>query len=81
MSKKVALKKEFEFYLERQDELVKQYDGKFVVIKNGKIIGVYDDVRTAVETTSKDHKIGTFLVQKCSAGDKDYTAVFHSRVA
>ena len=75
------LKPEFEFYLEHQDELVKEYDGKFVVIKNKEVIGVYDDQATAVSETQKTYELGTFLVQKVGPGDETYTQTFHSRVA
>ena len=76
-----TLENEFEWYLAHQDELVKDYNGKYVVIKNEKVIGDFDDIGVAVEETSKIHELGTFLVQKCTPGDQDYTATFHSRVA
>ena len=75
------LSKEFAYYIANQDELVKHHNGKFIVIKDQKVIDSYDDVRTAVEETSKIHKRGTFLVQKCSPGEEDLTMTFHSRVA
>jgi len=74
------LEKEFKYYLEHQDDLVEKYNGKFIVIKNLEVIGDFDNVAQAVEETSKNHKMGTFLVQKCSPGKEDYTQTFHSRV-
>jgi len=74
------LEKEFEYYLEHQNELVKQYKGKFIVIRGRKVIDSYDDELIAIEETSKKHKLGTFLVQKCTAGSEGYTQIFHSRV-
>lgn len=76
-----ALEKEFAYYLEHQDQLVKQHNGKYIVIKNGEILGAYDDELAAVEETQKSHELGTFLVQKVSPGTADYTQTFHSRVA
>jgi hypothetical protein len=81
MSAKAVLQKEFEYYRAHQDELVKKYNGKFVVIKGAEVLGAYGTPRQAVEETQKNHDLGTFLVQKCTPGDKDYTATFHSRVA
>ncbi len=81
MSKKIVLEKEFEYYLSHQDELVRKYEGKYIVIKGTTVLGAFDDARTALETTSKNHKMGTFLVQKCTPGEQDHTATFHSRVA
>lgn len=75
------LKPEFEYYLAHQAELVKEHDGKFVVIKNKKVIGVYDEQATAVSETQKDHELGTFLVQKVEPGTDAHTQTFHSRVA
>lgn len=75
------LEKEFEYYLAHQDELVKQYNGRVIVIKDQKVIGDYDTEFEAVEETSKTQKPGTFLVQKCEPGTDAYTATFHSRVA
>lgn len=75
------LETEFKYYLDHQDELVAQYDGKVLVIIGQQVVGVYEDEGEAVEKTAETHELGTFLVQRCSPGDGDYTAVFHSRVA
>ena len=74
------LEKECQFYLDNQDELVKEYDGKFVVIKDVEVLGAYDNALMAITETKKSHKLGTFLVQKVSKGTSDYTQTFHSRV-
>lgn len=74
------LQQEFKYYLAHQDEIVGQYDGKFIVIKDGKILGAYDDDVMAITETQKSHELGTFLVQKVSKGTGDYTQTFHSRV-
>jgi hypothetical protein len=75
------LQKEFQYDLDHQDEMVRQYDGKFVVIKDGKVLGAYDDELTAITQTQKTQELGTFLVQKVSPGENAYTQIFHSRVA
>ncbi len=67
------LKREFEHYLKNQDDLVKKYNGKYIVIKDLTVIGVYDDELEAVQETSKTHEMGTFLVQKCEPGTGSYT--------
>lgn len=73
------LKAEFDYYLANQKELVKEHNGKFVVIKNREVIGVYADEPTAVAETAKLHALGTFLVQKVEPGTDAYTQTFHSR--
>ncbi len=75
------LEKEFKYYLAHQDELVKKYNGKFVVIKDDKVIGVFDTKSEAIEEMTKKHELGTFLVQKCESGTDSYTETYHSRVA
>jgi hypothetical protein len=75
-----SLKAEFKYYLDHQSEMVKEYDGKFVVIKNGAVLAAYDDELEAITETQKSHELGTFLVQKVSKGSEDYTQTFHSRV-
>ncbi len=75
------LEKEFNYYLEYQDELVKKYNGKFIVIKNCEVIGAFDSELEAVEKTAKKHELGTFLVQKCEPGSESYTQTYHSRVS
>jgi len=77
----IALKEEFDYYLKYQDELVKQYNGKIIVIKNGEVLGSYKNNMEAIQATKKEHELGTFLVQKCSPGPDDYTMTFHSRVS
>jgi len=75
------LTKEFKYYLANQDEIVKQYDGRYVVIKNCEVIGAYTDQLEAINETQKEHKAGTFLVQLVSPGETEYSQNFHSRVA
>ena len=75
------LEKEFEYYLSHQQEMVEKYDGKVIVIKNNEVLGVYDSELSAVTMTQERHQLGTFLVQRVSAGDEAYTATFNSRVA
>jgi len=75
------LEKEFQYYLDRQDELVKKYNGKVLVIKNCQVIGAYDSELEAIRETKKHHEVGTFLVQKCEPGEESYSMTFHSRAA
>jgi hypothetical protein len=74
------LEKEFRYYLENQDELVSKYKGKFIVIKNRKVIGEFNSEIDAIRETSKVHELGTFLVQKCESGEAGHTETYQSRV-
>ena len=74
------LEKEFNYYLEHQDELVEKYNGKFVVIRDCNVIGAFDSELEAIEKTTEQYELGTFLVQKCEPGSQSYSATYHSRV-
>ena len=76
----IMLEKEFDYYLSHQDELVKKYRGKHVVIVGEEVIGAFEDEMEAIRETSKTHEMGTFFVQQCEPGDENYTQRFYSRV-
>lgn len=75
------LEKEFQYYLDNQEKLIQEYNGKFLVIKGNKVIGVFDSEEQAYFETEKIHKEGTFLIQFCEPGEGSYTQSFHSRVS
>jgi len=74
------LKDFFIWYIENQDELVKKYNGKFIVIKDNAVIKAFKTEDEAYFDSIGKYEAGTFMIQKCSPGDKDYTQMFHSRV-
>ncbi|NLE62528.1 MAG: hypothetical protein GX612_01640 [Bacteroidales bacterium] len=74
------LDKELQYYIDNQNELVAKYLGKFLVIKDQTIIGVYDTEIEAYSETVKKHELGTFLIQECQPGDENYTQTFRTRV-
>jgi hypothetical protein len=76
------LEKEFKYYLDNQVELVEKYNNRVIVIRNEEVVKDYDydDFEKAVFESAKKYELGTFLVQECTEGDKDYTEIFHSRV-
>mgnify|MGYP001544463374 CR=1 FL=1 len=75
------LEKEFQYYLDNQSDLVKKYNNRFIVIKDQSIIGDYSTTSEAYTEAIKKFEPGTFLIQKCTAGNQDYTQTFHSRVS
>ena len=58
----MALRDEFQYYLDHQAELAAQYEGKVIVIKDHRVIGVYSSEIEAIRQTTKEHALGTFLV-------------------
>lgn len=74
------LEKEFEYYLNHQKELVDLYAGKFIVIKDESVIGVYNTEIEAYTDMVKKEEVGTFLIQECQPGNENYTQTFRTRV-
>lgn len=74
------LENEFKYYLNHQSELVKKYNGRFIVIMGETIIGDYASHSEAYNETIKTHQLGTFLIQHCLPGKESYTQTFYSQV-
>ncbi len=75
------LDQEFQYFIDHQNELVKKYNNKHIVIKVDKVIGAYNTLAEAYNETIKTHELGTFLIQECIKGEEAYTQTFHSRVS
>ena len=75
-----ALEEEFNYYLAHQEELVRLYNGRFIVVKGHEVLGAYDDRDEAIGETIKGHQLGTFMVHRVTPGDAGHTRTFHSRV-
>jgi hypothetical protein len=74
------LEREFKYYLSHQDDLVKQFNGKYLVIVGDSVFGAFDSKMDAYNAAKEKHEVGTFLIQRCSPGSADYAQTFHSRV-
>ena len=74
------LQKQLEYFKANQDELVRKYEGKFLVIKDQEVKGVYDTEIEAYADAKKKFELGTFLIQQALPGQESYTQTFHSRV-
>ena len=59
-------KKEYEHYLKIREELAENNDGKFVAIKDGEVLGIFDDYLQAANTVYVAHEKGTVLMQEIS---------------
>ena len=72
------LDKEFNWYLAHQEELVKEYNGRVLVIIGEKVVDNYDNYDNAFWGSVKNHKLGTFLLMECSEGEEAYTQTIYS---
>ena len=75
-----AIKREFAYYLDNQDDFVKKYDGKVIALKDHKVLGAYDSYIDALVETTKEYEQGTFMLQRVSEGDEEYTVTIHTPV-
>lgn len=73
------LEKEFKYFKDHQEELVKKHEGKYLVIVGEEVVGVYDAEIDAYVEAKKRYKPGTFLIQHCLPGESAYTQTFYSR--
>lgn len=74
------LEREYNYYLDNKEKLLKRYQNRVVVIKNEKILGDYDSKEKALKETAKKHELGTFLIQEISEEEINNVQRFHSRV-
>lgn len=74
------LKDLFQWYLDNQAELVKEYNGKYLVIKDNSVVGVYALEDIALKEATEKYGLGNFIIQLCTPGKDAYTQTFHSRV-
>jgi hypothetical protein len=70
---------EYSYYKRNQKAFLEKYRNKVLVIKEEKIIGVYEDEATAYKESVSKYKLGTFLIQKC-VPDEETIQTFHSNV-
>ena len=64
---------EFLYYLAHQDELVREYNGKVIVLHDHKVFGTYDSEGEAHRDVIGRIELGSFIIQRCSPGQRDYT--------
>lgn len=78
MKTKTGLEKEFKYYLDNKDKLIKKYLNRFLVIKDEKVAGDYGSEIEAIEEGKKRFIPGTFLIQHCTEEESSYRQTFHS---
>lgn len=74
-------KDDYQFFIDNHSDFVSKYLGKYIVIKEKNVLGVYNDMMEAINATLKNHELGSFIVQLCTLDEKNNTQVYHSRVS
>lgn len=69
----------FNMYLERQDELVKLYENKYIVFTADKV-DAFDDKAEGYDFGVETYGLGNFILQLCTKGDEAYSMRLYSPV-
>ena len=75
------LRDEFLYYLDNQAKIAEVHEGKVLVIKNKTIVGVYKSETDALKESVKIYKLGSFLIQPCSADPESVVTTLHNHIA
>lgn len=73
MDKKNNLNKNFDYYVEHQSELVKKYNGEYVVIVGQEVVGHFKTLDEAFNFANKKYQPGEFLLHQVGEGSENYT--------
>jgi hypothetical protein len=74
-----TLQQDNQYYIDNQDKLAKEYAGKYIVIKDKSLQGVYDTEIDAYQEAKEKFELGTFLIKPCVPKSQNETQVFHTR--
>ncbi|MCQ2183006.1 MAG: hypothetical protein MJY89_06335 [Bacteroidales bacterium] len=64
---------DLEFFKENQDDLVKRFDGKQLVIRLREVVAAFDSVGEAFDFGCITFGAGNFSLQRCVAGECAYS--------
>ena len=73
------LEKELQYFIDHQDELVKKYHGRVLVIYKQKVVKDFRDIGRAYRFASKNLPAGKYQLQECLPGEEAYTHHFYSQ--
>lgn len=76
----IMFEKEYEYYIKNQDQLVKEFDNKFIVIMDRQVVGAYKSYTEAYFGALKFGKFGAFFIQYCSQVKAIYNDAFPSQL-
>lgn len=65
--------KELQFFIANQDDLVRQYRGKTLILKDLAVVGAYPSALAAYLAARQQYAPGTFMLQPCEPGPGAYT--------
>lgn len=63
---------DFDFFVEKYQELFEKYGHKFLAIKNKEILGAYESVVEAIDDLAPTHEVGSYIIQECTGDESAY---------
>lgn len=63
----------FNYYLKNQEKLVRQYNGKYIVITKDGVVGAFDTLSDGYDTAVVKYGNGNFMIQLCTEGEEAYS--------
>jgi hypothetical protein len=76
----IMLEKEYKYYKDHQNELVSRYPDKYLIIKDQKVISVFETLSEAIDFANANGLIeGEYLLQLCAQKRRGLACVFRSR--
>lgn len=63
----------FHYYLEHQNELVKKYNGRHLVITKDGVVADFDNEQESLRYARDTYGFGNFCLQLCTPGTEAYT--------
>jgi len=73
------MRTQLDMYIERQNALVAEYNGKIIALKDGEVLGEYPTKTDALEDMQRKRLVpGEFMIIRCTPGDEEYTRHFHT---
>lgn len=72
--------KDFHYFLDNREKLLSEYLGRFVIIKDQKVVKDFSTEIEAYEFGKNRFGLGSFLIQHCIPDEDSITNTFHSRV-
>lgn len=57
---------DYKWFEENCKALYEQYGDSYIAIKDQMVLGSYSSYADAVRCTSQEHKLGSFIIQRCA---------------
>ena len=70
--------KEMAFFKANQADLVREHNGRVLIIRGDELQGVYDSPLDAYLYAQEHFDPGTFMIQECGPGPDAYTVTINS---